>query len=590
MTISNDIIKQNTSHWYIWLINKDIQYHKSINGPLKEFKKYINYNRNKYEIELLPKYTHQEYTSKTDITFCDIKFISKNGKLITECNDDFIHQDKSINICINEYKKIQNNIEIAFTFKILNGIPINNIESIFSNVLKEIKYENDYYYIKIAHNNPIISCYYYYFMRFHLEVNGIIKNYLSYSGTISELAKYYLTDNNTWYSNLAKVIYTSMGNRLETDYIEMEIRLPMLEEGSIIDNKLKLENIYDDLHLIIKETLYDYIFNKRFVRPFYIEANREPILIERRANIYSNPFNLLYYHLCIINIYTLDIKSELVKKRYNGLVFEINKLLLEKDINLQDSISNINNKLSSEVLINISIIRHFIRFFNIDSILEEYDNCDKEIICCNELLILFNKLQILINSGNNFESNIADISSEIKNSNLFKNKQYYKHKIILMFEQVIIHLSKYNKSKSLVCSLRKIYENYKLSISPSLNRVIYLCLEEAERIINEIDDDFMAPPYIFDLIKQVCEIYENIDYFDDLQDELYDVYTDLLNKLKDFKFDENFKQLLLQYDIIDALESDSEEVFINNLEEEKKDDIINEKENNYYYISSWLGL
>jgi hypothetical protein len=592
MTIESNVINKKKLIWYIWLINNDIQYYKS-NDVLTDFRRYINNNDDIYEIELIPKYTHFNRIEHSDITFCDIKFISKNGIPIN--NDTFIQQENSLTTCINEYNKLTNKIGFSFTIKcICYRLPYLEIKLTFGNVIKYINWDNNCLCtINIEHENPIITAYYYCIIRFYMEINRSIRKYSDINSTLGENVNYYLS-NNSWYCILLKKIYNIITfNKIYKNTLELKITNLLLENENIIDNKKKLQFVYDEFHPLIKKTLNDYIFNKYSISSLCINMNNELSYIDNRANIYCNPFNLLYYHLSVINIYTLDTKRNQIKETFNYL---------------EQAITNLINKNISrdvKILINIVTIKYFMNYFNLNKLINEYtDDYNYEVISYNKILILFNKLKlILYNFDYNIEDKIEKLAYEINESEIYSNKLYDKHKIILLFEIIIIKLSEYSKSDKFICYLKEIYKNYNLYKNKKINDIVYVCLLEIESIIN--DTYFMPSKNICNTIKEVCTIYENIEQFgisdnidelNNLSNELYSTYEKLLIDLQNFKIDEEFKQMILEYEIIEG----DNDIFIdnsvknnrtvNNEISETNIDTEIEKQEKRYYISSWLGF
>jgi hypothetical protein len=584
--IDNETNNDINSHWYIWLINKDIQYHKSINGEMTNFRRHITYANNKYEIELLPKYTHHNYMVNTDITFCDIKFLSKNGVQFDNKYDSFTQQSKSLSTCIKECNKLPGSMSFAFTFRLYNVINAVNVLLAFPDVVEDIYFEDNVYIIRISHENPIITAYYYCFMRFHLENMDTLQKYRIIRTELSEKVKYYLGENNSWYSKIIKGVFNFVNkDNSYKNSLELEITLPLLENGNLDDNYNRLKDIYKEFYPLVNYTLFDYIFNKYHINQLDINIFDNCKYIDNRANIYCNPFNLLYYHFSIINIYITDYKRDLIALKYNSLYNDIKSLIsnnpniiidnLNTDVNT--SANNISN--NQDLLSNIALIKYFMKYFDFDDFVDEYSNemneCSNEIIAYNNVLILFNEMKLVLDDINsNFEDKIGELVELINNSDIYKSELYKKTEIALLYDIIIIRLSTYPTSNNLIKFLKKIYKNYNLYYSDELNNIVYICLKEAESIINDIEDVFIPPKNIYDLIKEICDLYDfinmnninvdnindNINANEELYMELEHLYSTLLSRLSDFKIDDTYKQMVLEYELLEATEYNDNDI------------------------------
>ena len=414
----NDNSINNQSYLYIWLMDNQLYYHKTFELQDKIIGKIVNGN-DKYIIELTPVFTHSKYNANTSISYCDVKFLKKNGSDI-QYMDFYMYQERSLSNCLNEYRKFVNNseLDLSFTFKINSQFPnYNQILNNFDNVIKYINYDNDNYIIKIQADTPINTCYYYCFVRFYLESISLLRPYNLQRYTISEFIKYYFYGSDTIMGSLYKTFIkplTRNFNKLNT--LEANITLPLLNKNNVnissehlkIDNnKLELESTYSDFHSTIVNKLSDYIFNKNNINELYLELDNTVSYTDNRANIYCNPFNLLYYHLCVINVYILDNKKDELSNKFNTFKYNLISTLdkfnvdmftidegLEENVN-EECDENRNNNIN---LLNLSMVKYCFKYFNMDNILEDCNNsydCEME-VCSNISSFIRNLKQFIL--------------------------------------------------------------------------------------------------------------------------------------------------------------------------------------------------
>lgn len=606
------------SYLYIWLINKQFFFRKTYEEQ-KQFTTSIIYNKDRYEIELTAKYTHENYISSSSITYCDIKFLKRNGFEITHV-DGFTHQERSLSNCIAEYNKLVNKeLNMSFIFKIKSKYAFYHLSNVFTDVIKYINFDNNRYEIKIQHENPLITCYYYCFVRFYLETSSMLRQYNLQRKTLTENVKYYLSGSSSWFGSLLETVLSPFTYDFDkNNEMDVVINLPFLgdDEVEIFNNKIQLENVYDDFHNTVSTQLSDYIFNKYSIKPLYLNINDNTSYVDNRVNIYCNPFNVLYYHLCIVNTYLLDRKKELVENKYHITYGKLNMLLHDKGVYL-DNFTKCNNNsdnISTDLLINIATIRYFYEYFDVDTILDEHNNnYEYELIDCEELIKLFNKIDLTLSYDyESFETKIRYMVKEITDLGIFEYASYEKYKSVYLFEVIIEQLKSYSKSGNLVAKLLSIYVNYKNLNNDNINELIYDCLTEASRIIVEVEDDFLPPIKLMEYIDELEQKYIEDNY---TITEITLLYHKILAVLKAFEFNVEYKEFMLQANIADeiAIETNSDdEIVIDNaltqsdssssdtfehINETDIDTALNNntlnnnvQKNKKYYISSWLGL
>lgn len=606
------------SYLYIWLINKQFFFRKTYEEQ-KQFTTSIIYNKDRYDIELTAKYTHDDYISSSSITYCDIKFLKRNGIEITHVNG-FTHQERSLSNCIREYNKlVDKEFKMSFIFKIKSKYAFDYILNVFDNVVEYVNFDNNRYEIKIQHEDPLITCYYYCFVRFYLETSSMLRQYNLQRTTLSESMKYYLSSSSSWFSNLLENVLSPFTyNFNKNNEMDVVIDLPFLGDNKtdIYDNKIQLEEIYDDFHNIVSAKLSDYIFNKYSIKPLYLNINDSTSYVDNRVNIYCNPFNVLYYHICVINDYVLHKKKELVQNKYVTTNYKLINLLNNNGYDINKFTNNTDITLSTDLLINIATIRYFYNYFNINAILDEHENnYEYELIDCDELIKLFNKINLTLTYDyESFETKIKYIATEITGLGIFEYALYEKYKSVYLFEIIIEQLKSYSKSSNLVIKLLSIYENYKKIDNDDVNELIYNCLTEASKIIINVEDDYLPPVKLLTYIDELNELYAK-DYYTIIEITL--LYHKLLEALKEFEFNVEYKEMLLQANIADEMATETnsdDEIVIDNentllqSENDNHDTFehinetnidtslnnntlnINTQKTKKYYISSWLGF
>lgn len=619
------------SYLYIWLINNQLYYYRLFTKDTKEERitTTINYDNNTYEIELIPKYTHDNYVNNTAITYCDFKFLTKNGESLLYM-DSFTHQECSLGNCIREFNRMEHttDIALAFTFKIKSKYAFYHLSNSFSNVIKYISFDNNRYVIKVQHEDALTTCYYYCFVRYYLESSMMLKQYNLQRNSFAELVKYYFQGSSSLFGRFVETLL----NPFMYDYninneLDVEIKLKTLEtinEGNVTDNKIQLESTYDEFHNSIVKHLSDYIFNKNSIRPLYIDVNDSSSYVDTRTNIYCNPFNVLYYHLCVINTFILDSKSNMIenmrdetsKKIYTLINSQANGMNLY-DFNTQLYYNNTtattattstdttdaNENISQDTLINLTTISYFYKHFDIEEILNEHDSYEYELVDCNEFIKLFNKINLTLSYDyETFDAKITYIANQISELGIFEYSAYEKFKNEYLTELIIRKINSFPSCNVLTEYLLAIYNNYGLYDDED-ETIVNNCITECMRIIMDVEtDDITTPQSILEILKEL-----STEYDEGLYDSktLNTLYTKLYEELKKYEYNTEFCEIMEIINLVDELNNeteiektnntnDSDNNTSNSISESNIDELLHNRQHQEtqrrYYISSWLGI
>jgi hypothetical protein len=624
---SSQSYSQHNSYLYIWLINNQLYYYRLFtkNKKGEQITTTINYNNDTYDIELIPKYTHNDYVNNTIITYCDFKFLSKNGKELLYM-DSFTYQECSLGNCIREFNKMENSndIGLSFTFKIKSKYAFYHISNSFSNVIKYISFDNNRYIIKVQHEDALITCYYYCFVRYYLESSMMLKQYNLQRNSFSEVVKYYFQGSSSLFGRFVETLLNPFMYDYNNNDLDVEITLKTLgtiNEGNITDNKNELETTYNEFHNSIIKHLADYIFNKNSIRPLYIDDNENCSYVDKRTNIYCNPFNVLYYHLCVINTFILDSKSKIIKsmssetskKIYNLINSQLNCMnLYDFNTQLYYNISagratNTTENISQDTLINLITINYFYKYFDIEEILNEHDSYEYELVDCNEFIKLFNNINLILSYDyETFDDKISCIANHISELGVFEYSAYEKFKNYYLTGLIIRKINTFPSCNILTEYLLSIYSNYGLYNNEDKS-IVNNCITECMRIIMDIEIDNITPPQrIIEILKELSNEYDVGLYEAETINKLY---TELYEELKKYEYNTEFREIMEIINLADELNNETEFEKINNtnnsenktinnklnsISESNIDELIHNRQRQetqrHYYISSWLGI
>jgi hypothetical protein len=594
---------------YIWLINNRIKHHIIFNNEediiQKEFTCFDD--KNIYNYKLKPLHFHNIDNINTNYIYCSVKFINKNGKELNDKNiDSFIEENSNpFEKYLEEYKiysdNFNNGFNMGFTFKFMNSLDSYYVyDNYFPKQTKKIDYEHPYYIVKIEDTTPINSCYYYCYMRYYLESNHILSESVN---KMNNLIDYYLGNNN-WYSILFKVFINMFIKKRETNIgLTVNISLPELclpnielqkkECEEIKINKKKLNDIYNYTDESIKEeNRVQYFFNRYKVNEIDIDCNNNKYYSDSRFNIYCNPFNILYYNLCVINGYNLELLTDNIKSKYDNIFrYKVDKLISQStcvDIRYLDIYKLVKNKESVKLINNLLVIRYFYKYFDILKIIEEKSDIKENIEDCMKI----NKFLVEINgilSGDKHLNNIDKINIiaekilDLLDYDVFKKNELY----YIINKIMIISFNKCENNFDLNGFLRLLMNITRNELDN--NKYILEILKNLENILNTAEDRFIVPPKLNILFHKLIHYNRS-----DKLVKINKIYKSINEILSNFKFDKEYEDMVFEYDMKDAIVNDFDSTLKNNVFEDNviEGNIIenNEIEEPTYYISSWLGL
>jgi hypothetical protein len=212
---------------YIWLDGPNLKYYKSFIEEDDEFICPSIYNNN--FLTLVQKYKHEDYINteyySEELIYCEIKKFDNLNKMECTITNDIV----------NSLKKIESDsgFNISFTININNSNKNIKIPLMFSSIIKDyvqITINNKFdYIITIEHENPLITCYYYCFIRYYLESNNYIDNYETAKNTINEIYNYRVKNNNSFASKIIKSFLNSYVNNNTSIELTTTIKAPLIK-------------------------------------------------------------------------------------------------------------------------------------------------------------------------------------------------------------------------------------------------------------------------------------------------------------------------------------------------------------------------
>lgn len=544
---------------YIWLYNNEIHSHLS-NEPLTEFGKEID----GFEYTIEPIYKHANFINGP-IYFCQTTITNYDGEnVIKTVPDKLLLESNSIKECEEALNNCDQEIKIGFNF-IVPKIDSKLFNKFFGDVINwdtNGNLLNDRVMINVKHENPLISCYYYVFIRYFMELSKTIENYKFSKFSMLELMNKFMKPDNLFIDVANLVLNTSRNG------LGIEITMPNIKS---ISDKKSLSDNYGCYHnsLINDKDLVEYIFNKKYDIPILslsdynkdmtedFKEDTELKYCDYRSNIYTNPFNLLKYHLTIIDLYSTE------KKRYQ--IYELdditNKLINQYLGNEEETFGT--SSYFEELLDNYSEFtddndyEHLLLISKFYQYIMDIKECNYGLLIniLTEIKYLFTPLEITSS-----ETVIEDIYYLIKsNFNLIPKIYHYDY----YFELITLKVKSLPESEEIMKILKSIYKS----------RIVikYLVSEEE----------------IYELCDKIIAIIDNINHNFTFSDELLEIVKELeSNILKGRDISNNFKSII---EIVENLDFESKienDVFYEkseNLEEEK-----NSKPEQKYYFSSWL--